>query len=117
MSEEEQWISVIQAHCRDTGYGAETSLYITYCQKGHAKVRRYNVSKTGNHWEEELLVSPDFTGIVALKDISNTGKHRCMLFYIHDGKVTSITQPEEFYWHIKCPVCHEIHKYGGRKKV
>lgn len=117
MSEGEGWISVIQGYCRMTDLGAETSFYIVSVQSGHAKIRSFNVSKSGNHWQEEVLVTKDFKGTIGMKDISNTGKHWCRLFHVQDGKIVGVIDPPEDYWHIKCPVCEEIRKSGMRKRV
>ncbi|MHA1227536.1 MAG: hypothetical protein ACTSPV_12390 [Candidatus Hodarchaeales archaeon] len=63
---------------RQTGKGAFTS--VDYEKSHNISVRRFNISKTGNHWKECIsFYSTDAYACVI--DISNTGKHRCYKIY------------------------------------
>lgn len=100
-------IKVLEIRGRYTELGGCTKLHVLNTEKGRAKIIRKNFSKTGNHWDEILFVSPDFSGEIAIKDISNTGKHRCKLLRFADGKIVKTTEPEDDYWTI-CPICSSL---------
>jgi hypothetical protein len=80
--------------CRSTGQGAYTS----------AGGRRFDVSRTGNHWREVVEAAPGEK--ILLTDISNSGKHNCKVFEVDvDGQLIDVTyQPNPDV----CPVCDEI---------
>jgi len=100
---------VMWAPGRSTGMGAVTHLIVLRSERGKAKVVQFNVSRSGNHWEEKLYITDDFSGEVALKDVSNSGKHRCVLYVFENGKIKETVQPEG-YWPTPCPVCKRIRK-------
>jgi len=59
--------------------------------KGQARVKSYNHSRSGRHWEEVLLVKPDTDVVVYVTDISNSGKHYCRVLRVvadSNGNVT-----------------------------
>lgn len=58
--------------CRQTDRGAHTSATIL---RKPASILRFDESRSGNHWSEEIEVGDG--GLVFVEDVSNTGKHRC----------------------------------------
>jgi len=87
-----EWIIAYHVYGRSTGMGAYTSMRVKKVLKGEARVKRYNYSRTGNHWEEALLVKPDTEAIVYVTDISNSGKHYCYVLHVvvdASGNVTT----------------------------
>lgn len=93
----------------------EKRLYIIRIDRGYARIIGFNVSETGEEdsYKEELLVSSNFSGVVALKDVSETGNHRCKLFVFDRGIPTKTVGPENDYWQTKCPICAVIQKNEG----
>jgi len=85
--------------CRQTGKGA----YTTMCGE------QFNVSRTGNHWEEVLIVGVG--DIIVITDISNTGNHNCRKLRVTavnpDGSVeTEIIQRYDYQRDREyCPIC------------
>jgi len=100
-------IRALHTYARHTGMGAKTWFIVLSKEKGDVTIRMYNFSRTGNHWEEVLEVTPDFAGKVELMDVTNSGKHRCKLYIFQDGKVTGFRAPTEEYWREPCPICKE----------
>ena len=63
--------------CRRTGQGAETTVQeIT----DSVEVHPFNRSRTGHHWQEEVIAGDGDEFIII--DISNSGKHSCQKFIV-----------------------------------
>jgi len=99
---------VLCAPGRDTAMGAFTGFVPLKVVKGTLKIVKLNVSRSGRHWDELLMVSPDAQAEIALVDISNSGKHHCRLFRMVDGCIEEEVKPPRPYWGEPCPVCAEI---------
>ena len=104
----ERWKVGLVYYGRRTQMGAFSTLVVVRVERGEARVERYNYSRSGRHWDEVLYITPDFTGVVAQIDISNSGKHRCQLVYWEDGQIVAVHSPPGNYWMEPCPVCSQI---------
>jgi len=101
-------IPILTIEARHIGMDAKTKLVVVKVLRGEAKIIRFNRSKTGNHWQETLFATPDFTGWVAEVDVSNSGKHRCKLYTIFAATISYVRKPSDDpneYWREPCPVC------------
>jgi len=109
-SEKYEWKGVLRVHATPN-----RMFYIVSAKKGQAKIRIFN--KEEGEWDEQVLVTPSFSGSIALKDISSDGKHFCRLYHIYFGQIKQeIFPPSLFlYWRDGCPVCPEITKAGKRE--
>lgn len=86
--------------CRATAQGAFTS--VVGGSEG-VVVRQYDISKTGNHW----LESVQWTGSdqwVLVKDVSNSGKHRCYVSHSDGSRKPAIME----YGRCACEVEVEV---------
>lgn len=75
--------------CRDTGMGAYTSM----------GGEEFNISRSGRHWSEVVELAPGES--VNIKDISNSGKHRCRRVTLTEGKFETTPMLEDDW----CFVC------------
>jgi len=99
-----QWIKLMDIAARRTKMGAETHLEVAKVKRGKIKVVKYDKSKTGNHWREALLATPEAEGYVNYIDISNSGHHRCKILHVVNGRVEIVYVAED--------VCH-LHEVGN----
>jgi len=108
MVEGGEWFEVFSIYGRHTAMGALSCLVPIEIEDGAVKIVKYNVSRSGKHWEEMLLVTEDFRGTVAWIEISNSGKHYCQLLTIVDRKIVDVKAPVPGYWRGPCPVCSQL---------
>ena len=67
----------VRLHGRSTGMGAYTQQYLySIRQKRRLEPHHTESSRTGNHWEDVYFLLPG-KYFIAIKDISNSGKHYC----------------------------------------
>ena len=86
---------------RSTKMGAHTAVVPV---EGDIKIKEYNFSRTGNHWN----ISVQGDGIVDVIDISNSGKHHCKRLRIKDREVVeTIFTPHYSRWDV-CPICKKV---------
>ena len=82
--------------CRSTGRGAYTAFHRSW------EPEVFDCSKSGNHWQEVVDVEPG--DMIAVHDISNSGKHNCYVLVVSaDGEHRHVTPPGWRPEH--CPVC------------
>jgi len=86
--------------CRRTKMGASTR---TVVLREPAEVRAFNTSRTGRHWEEEVVLGEG--GVVFVEDISNSGKHRCYVL----GACRSLEEAEEQFGDLPCGLPARLH--------
>ena len=85
--------------CRRTGEGATT-----FTVKNPAiKITRYCESKTGNHWLEN--VEGKEGSQFSVKDISNSGKHRCFVCIIDTSAVEGYRVLPQTEGGRRCLIC------------
>ena len=68
----------VELRGRSTGQGAYTSHAVWSFRQGKFLSPRRESSRTGNHWEDTYRLLPGRYGLV-VKDVSNSGKHRCAI--------------------------------------
>jgi len=68
---------------RNTGMAAITT--IVACSQT-VQVRKFDHSRTGNHWSEAASGSED--GLIVVQDISNSGRHNCYAQRLSGERVT-----------------------------
>lgn len=95
-------IKVLEISCRSTRMGALTTVRINKKIRGEAFVKRFNVSRSGHHWTEALYISDDFTGVVHIIDITNSGKHHCRALVFENGREVAHYVADGAR---ECPVC------------
>lgn len=62
--------------CRKTRMGAETKIVLPWLDEdGHDRIRVHDVSRTGNHWSENIDLEEG--EVVWVRDVTNSGKHEC----------------------------------------
>ena len=67
----------VRLHGRSTGMGAYTQQFLySIRQRKRLKPHHTERSRTGNHWEDIYYLFPG-KYYIAIKDISNSGKHYC----------------------------------------
>jgi len=95
----EELKEIYHVYGRETKMGAYTGLEVVKVFKGTIKVCRLNFSKSGRHWEEVLLASPDAEGVVHYVNISNSGKHYCKILLVKGSKVEVVDEAKG-----RCPI-------------